>query len=162
MEAGLAKHPDAWLKPTDRALSHIVAKTAETSLDWSIAMSRWESDINWVKVKKAYFGNMSFFITDFLIRPSIRKSLSALGCSRYVPKERFDFLSFQLISDFSAQLGSKRFLFGESMCEADYSLYGRLSNIYYRKDLSPELAEELEKYMNLIAYVKRIKELVGQ
>lgn len=127
---------------------------------WGIVNSRWGKNENWKQTRREYFRNVPSLLADFLIRPHVLKSVAAAGPSRYVPTSNWDTLLNEYIADLSTCLGSRQYLFGDRVCEADLSLYGHLGNAYYFKNLSPELHEQIALYPNLVEYLDRIRDVV--
>jgi glutathione S-transferase len=157
---GLAKDPNAKLKPNDLALSEMIRQAFESLLYWGIVMHAWIN--NWETTKEEYFGEMplvlKWVLPDKVIRPIVLKNLKAVGVTRY-EQGQYDTLVKEFIQNASAILGSKKYFMGDEITLLDYTAFAQLGNIFYLSHLAPELKEELVKYSNLVKYIERLTPL---
>ncbi|KAJ3310396.1 hypothetical protein HDV04_005054 [Boothiomyces sp. JEL0838] len=160
VQDGLAKDPNAGLNESEIAISEMIRTSFESILYWGIVKHRWIN--NWEHTKEEYFGKMpailKWFLPDRIILPHVLANLKAVGTTRY-EEGQYDILIKEFIRNASVILGSKKYFMGDQITMLDYTAFSNLGNIYHLSKLNGELKAELEKYDNLVDYVKRLTPL---
>ncbi|XP_067666037.1 failed axon connections homolog [Haliotis asinina] len=142
------------LSPSDKGIAQAMQIMTEEHLYWLLAQMRWlySRDASFILET---FKFSKFFL--WMIRRHIRKQTWSQGLGRHTEEEVVEMMykDFQSISDF---VGRKKFLMGDDPSEADCSLFGMLSQVYWQFNGSGFENLLTDKYPNLAAYCERMKE----
>ncbi|XP_067666078.1 failed axon connections homolog [Haliotis asinina] len=142
------------LTPYDTAVAQSVGIMLEDHASWCHAMFRYVYDPEVTLFCKAFkIGKVMLWY----YRRGVRKLLYSVGMGRHTKEEVTYFLKRDLkaVSDI---LGQKKYLMGDTPCEADCAVFGQLAQ-YHWHAVGNELETILkDEFPSLAAYCERIKE----
>lgn len=148
---------DANLNAEQRAIAWAVEKMCEDNLYWFIGRGRWLDDANFARGPAKLFDSVPAPLRPLikaLVRRKIAKSLHAQGLGRHSWPEA-ERLAIKDVEALATLIGDKTYLFGETPCGADATVFAFVSGVLSPIWESPVRAAALAK-PNLVAYSDRI------
>ncbi len=148
---------DAQLSAEQKAVAWAVEKMCEEHLYWLVVRGRWLDDANFERGPARIFHAVPAPARPFvkwLIRRKIGKSLRLQGMGRHSSEEAAR-LGEKDIEALATLLGDKPYLFGETPCGADASVFAFVSATLSPSWESP-IREAAENAPNLVAYRDRL------
>ncbi len=149
---------DQHLDDTQRAIAFLLRATLEEKIYWCSLYYRWADDAGWAQTKEAFFGELPLVAKSFvplLVRRSLRKALHEQGTGRHSPGEILN-ITRECLQSISAIVGDGPFLFGDTPCTTDATLYGFLAQLTLA-DIDTPVNTMANSYPNLKAYSERFK-----
>ncbi|XP_048758676.1 failed axon connections homolog isoform X2 [Ostrea edulis] len=144
---------DKGFSDEDRAAALAIQRMVDEHLYWAVALQRWVYDPkDGINVSK----NMNFSWTLApLVRRMIAKQSYAQGVGRHT-EEEVHHVMHEDLKALSMFIGNKKFLFGDRVCQADSSVFGMLSQLYWQS-YGGYGEKAIHEYPNLCAYCDRMK-----
>ena len=149
---------DQHLTEEDKALSYLIAKSLDENFYWCLIYSRWIDEKTWPKVKKEFFGRMSFplnKIVPYVARKNVRKSFMGHGMGKHSEQEILE-ICRKTLESLSTYLGEKPYFFGEKQSSLDAVAYAFLSQ-FILASLETPMSRLAKKYDNLVEFCQRIQ-----
>lgn len=145
---------DAGLSPRQRALAWMVERVVEDHLYWATVFFRWAVRENFDKGPATFFAGAPDEVRE-AGREGMARTLHGQGFGRHAPEEVAD-LAARSVAALAELLGEGPYLFGETMCGADATLFTGLTAALAPHFDTP-LRRAIESHPNLIAYCERMK-----
>lgn len=156
---------DSRLTAEEKALGHLVRRTCEESLFFTIVYSRWIDSVGWAAMREALFGQLPpplrFVAPVFL--PLIRKGVSRSLYSQGYGRHSRDEIYAMGISDLDAiegMLPADGFLFGTMPSTYDLSIYGMLVSLV-KGPINTPLNAHARNRSRLTGFVAAIDALIA-
>lgn len=149
---------DSKLDARQRTTAHLIRRTLEESLYWSVLYDRWLVDENWAITGLTYFGALPRIIRRLVMRAARRacvRQAHAQGIGRHSRQEVYALGSADLKA-LSEQLGTNDFFLGGQPSSVDASAYAFIANLLWTPIDSP-LTRAARGHGNLVAYAERMK-----
>jgi len=149
---------DGWLNNEQKATAHLVSKSLEENLYWSIAHSRWVDDRTWPIINAHFFGSLAFplnKVIPWVARRQVRSNLKAQGLGRHNEQE-IEQITHHTLSSLSVMLGDKPYFLGEQISSLDITAYPMISS-FTEVSLDNPMNDMAKEFENLLAYTNRIK-----
>lgn len=152
---------DGQLSAAELASGHLLRRTCEESLYFTIVLSRWIDDKYWPKTRDAFFGMVpspARHLVAGAARRGIRKSLIGQGYGRYPLAEVYA----TGIADLTAmawQLSQHKYAVGDQVTSFDAILYAFLFNIV-RVPLETPLKHAALEDASIPAYLERMDDVL--
>ncbi len=150
---------DEGLDVAQRATSRAVIRMMEEHSYFAIVCDRWLIDANWLHIRKAYFGHLSFPLSGLAAR-QVRKQVTAMlmgqGMARHTPKERLERVKKDILA-IEAILGDRPLLFGDKASAADASVVPMLRAMIVTPEAT-ELSDFVSNRPFLMQYLERGKQ----
>lgn len=149
---------DGALDSRQRATAHLIRRTLEESLYWSVLYDRWVVDENWAITGPAYFSALPRVIRRLVMRIARRAGIRqahAQGIGRHTREEVYAIGSADLAA-LAGQLGSSDYFLGSQPTSIDASAYAFIANLLWTPIDSP-LTRATKGHANLVAYAERMK-----
>ncbi len=149
---------DGALDARQRATAHLIRRTLEESLYWSVLYDRWVVDENWAITGPAYFGALPRIIRRLVMRMVRRATIRqayAQGTGRHAREEVYA-LGGADLSALAGILGSNDYFLGSQPTSIDASAYAFIANLLWSPIDSP-LTRAARGHANLVAYAERMK-----
>jgi glutathione S-transferase len=152
-------HLDRWHSDRDRALGHMLRRTLEESLCFSILYFRWTDEPTYRAATDEALRAMPAPVRAVarpLIRRRILRDLWGQGVGRHQSAEVLR-LGQDDLDALACVLGDHEYLLGERPSAVDASAAAFLS-VLLRPPLELELARHARSHANLVAYERRLAE----
>jgi glutathione S-transferase len=149
---------DSALDPRQRATAHLIRRTLEESLYWSLLYDRWVVDENWAITGPSYFGALPPVVRRVvarLVRRATVRQIYAQGIGRHTRDEVYA-LGQADLSALAEQLGDNEYFLGAQPTSVDASAYAFIANLLWSPIDSP-LTRAAKGHANLVAYAGRMK-----
>ncbi|MDP3856436.1 MAG: glutathione S-transferase family protein [Stagnimonas sp.] len=149
---------DAGLSATQRAQSHLIQRTVEEHLYWSLLWLRWIDTAGWRATRTAFFGSIPpgpRHLIGGLIRRKVARDARGHGLALHSRAEILH-RATQDLAALSALLGEQDYFLGAEPHAIDATAYGFLGNIL-DSDLRTALTDIAASYSNLVAYCRRMQ-----
>jgi glutathione S-transferase len=146
---------DRHLTSEQMAIGQAFQWLCEKSLVDIVIYFRWVDSANWPKFRDIVFRGAPWIIKATVangMAKSIGKTLYKHGTGRFTDTERLKLLNDNL-SAISNYLGQKKYFFGDQVSTVDTILFATLVQVRPR-GVVPQFDGVLEKYPNLMAYIK--------
>jgi glutathione S-transferase len=146
---------DGHLDASERGRGHLIQRTLEEGLYWTIVYLRWHDDANWELTRREMFESMlspplSWVIPD-LTRRRMLGALYAQGTSRHDKAWVLSSVERDM-SAIAMQLGEQPYLFGEQPTSFDAVLYAFTASLWK----TPFAAELAPPPVNVGAHLERM------
>ena len=147
---------DKGLTPEQRGVGWAFEKMSEEHLYWAIVDSRWMVKENFEKGPKNFFNAAPALIRPLIIAKVYRDTKRTMWGHGMGRHSRTDIVKLAAcdFDSIAAQLGTKKFLFGDEPHAADASVFA-----FVNSALCPHFESDLRvaanKHANLAAYAKR-------
>ena len=141
------------------ALAEVIQRTLEDHLVPMLQMWRWSDEDTWPVWRDQIYALLPMMLKPIvppMVHKHWKKRLWMHGIGRYPREERLQKVDSSLKA-LSHLLGNNEFMFGDTPCTTDATLFAVIGNIYFDPSLE-EPAEVLENYPNLIEHMKRMLE----
>jgi len=148
---------DAHLSPEQRAVAWAVEKMCEDHLYWFVVRSRWLDEGNFERGPAKFFEGVPALLRPFvswLVRRKIAKTVYLQGAGRHSAEEAAQ-LGRKGVETLATLIGDKPYLFGETPCGADATLFGFVAGLLWSGYESP-MREAAMAHPNLVAYRDRL------
>lgn len=159
LEAQLGRKAlDAGLSAAQRAQSHLLQRSIEEHLYWSLLWLRWIDDASWPATRDAFFGSVPpgpRHLVGGLIRRKLRRDARGHGLGLH-SREEILRRATQDLAALSALLGEQDYFLGAEPHAIDATAYGFLANIL-DPGLHTALTDIAASYSNLVAYCARMQ-----
>jgi glutathione S-transferase len=148
---------DAGLTDAERATAHVVRRTLEESLYFSVAWWRWIDAAGWEVTRESYFGSLPWALRQLvpgIVRNAVRKSIHGQGTGRHEP----DHVAALAVADVDAVatlLGDRAWFFGRPTT-TDAILYGFFGNVL-AAPIPGRVKDAVLARPNLVAHVARVR-----
>lgn len=148
---------DGELSEPELAFGHLLRRTFEESLYFTIVFSRWIDDKFWPKTRDAFFGmvpSAARYLVAGAARRGIRKSLVGQGYGRHPLPEVYA----TGIADLTAiawQLSQYKYAVGNQVTSFDATVYAFLFNIV-RVPLETPLKHAASENASILLYLERM------
>lgn len=149
---------DLGLSDGDRAIAHLIRRTLEESLYFSLVHSRWNDDAIWPEMGRTFFGALPPVVRSLgprVVHRGILKSVAAQGTGRHTPTEVFQ-LAKADISAVATILGDRSFVLGEQPRSIDAVVYAFFASLV-DVPLPTKLKAHAESLPNVVPYCARMK-----
>eukprot|EP01025_Chloroclados_australasicus_P019946 TRINITY_DN20966_c0_g1_i1.p1 TRINITY_DN20966_c0_g1~~TRINITY_DN20966_c0_g1_i1.p1 ORF type:complete len:299 (+),score=23.84 TRINITY_DN20966_c0_g1_i1:128-1024(+) len=135
----------------------------EDQVYWGTIYFRWIPDQTFNEVSAKFFAGMPFFVKPFIV-PGLRRqyaeSLKAQGLGRHSEKDIL-FLMDKSLGSVSSMLGKEPYITGSKPVPEDATIFAFLDTPL-NDGFNTPMKTTIEKYQNLVDYVKRIRTEVFQ
>ena len=148
---------DANLSADQRAIGWALEKMCEDHLYWLVVRGRWLDDANFEKGPAKIFDAVpapARPLVKWLIRRKVRKSLHLQGLGRHSAAEAAQ-LGVKDVETLATLIGDKPYLFGETPCGADATVFAFLAALLSPSWDSP-IRDAAISRPNLVAYRDRL------
>lgn len=148
---------DKSLTSEQRAQAWAIEKMCEEHLYWVVVHTRWIDDANFERGPAKFFDAVPALArpaVKWFVRRKVARSLWAQGMGRHSGREIVE-LGLRDVEALATLLGNKTFLFGETPCGADATVFAFLATIMAPIADSPVRDAALAK-PNLVAYRDRM------
>ena len=148
---------DQHLSDEQQAVAHLVSKSLDEGLYWSLVYSRWICDDTWPTIRQAFFGKLPFPLKQLvppLARRGVVSALKKQGLGNHSVDEIQKIMNRSLQS-LSAMLGHKAYFFGDKPSSFDASAFAFLTN-FILIEIDNPFNEIARGYPNLVSYCQRI------
>jgi glutathione S-transferase len=148
---------DKSLTSEQRAQAWAIEKMCEEHLYWVVVHTRWIDDSNFERGPAKFFDAVPALArpaVKWFVRRKVARSLWAQGMGRHSGREIVE-LGQRDIGALATLLGTKAFLFGETPCGADATMFAFVATIMAPIAESPVRDAALAK-PNLVAYRDRM------
>lgn len=153
------KNLDANVGAADLAVAHLVKRTLEEHLYWSIVYNRWVEQVDLaIKTVLGMSGLTGWFLGKKVIASSIENSLRAHGLGRH-PKAELYHRAAKDLKAISVLLGSKKFFGGEKPCATDAACFAFIANAIWGPFTNPQADLIRMEFPNLRDHAERIRDL---
>lgn len=152
---------DGQLTAAQSATGHLLRRTCEESLYFTIVLSRWIDDRYWPETREAFFGMVppaARHLVAGAARRGVRKSLIGQGYGRYPLAEVYA-TGIADLTAIARQLGQHKYAVGDQVTSFDATLYSFLFNIV-RVPLETPLKEAALKEASVPGYLERMDEVL--
>lgn len=149
---------DGALDERARAEAHLIRRTCEESLYFTIVYSRWIDPVGWAVIKPLFFGDLPPLVRDVvpgIVRRSTRQALRGQGYGRHAPEEVYALGTADLTA-LAAMLNGRPFAVGDHPTSCDATLYAFLLNILEAPVESP-LKVAAGRYPVFADYLDRMR-----
>jgi glutathione S-transferase len=157
IENKYGKDFDGHLSDEQKAIGWCVEKMCEEHLYWVIVHMRWMDEANFQRGPARFFESVPALarpLAKWFIRRKIAKNIWAQGMGRHAPAE-VDTLGVRDIDALATLIGDKPYLFGDTPCGADATVFGFVASILAPMAESAIRDAALAK-PNLVAYRDRM------
>lgn len=148
---------DEGLSEGEKAEMHMLRRTFEESLQWSVMYFRWQYQPGWEIVKKEIFAGANCvmrFLGEHVMRRGLVSQIRAQGMGRHKPEE-VAHLACQDLEAISVFLGDKHYFMGAEPRSVDATAFAFLANII-KMPLENPIKEFAMSRKNLVDYVDRM------
>lgn len=148
---------DAKLTSDQRALGHLLRRTVEESLYWSLMCARWGDDVVIARLFEQ-FRTMLPPIVGGLIFKAIRRKTLRDAWGQGMWRHTTENISKHGCADIDAVaqvLGDKPYLFGDAPTSFDAAIYGSIANVLALPS-EGKLATRAREHVNLVHFVQRV------
>lgn len=153
---------DSSLTEQQRSLGHLLRRTCEESLFFTLSYSRWVDDVYWPIVKNLLFARLPPIvrhIVPYMVRRSIRKALWGQGYGRHC-KEAIYALGAADLAAIAACLTQTQFAVSDTPTSFDAMLYAFIDNIVTSRLDSPLKTSALQ-HPSLMQYHANMQQLLA-
>jgi glutathione S-transferase len=157
IESKYGKDFDAHLSEEQKAVGWCVEKMCEEHLYWVIVHMRWMDEANFERGPARFFESVPAVarpLAKWFIRRKIAKNIWAQGMGRHTADE-VEALGVRDIDALATLIGDKPYLFGDTPCGADATVFGFVASILAPMAESAIRDAALAK-PNLVAYRDRM------
>jgi len=149
---------DGDLSEVEKAQALGIKIMCEEHLYWAMVYCRWiDSPLSTLlrvnRIAVPFPLNYFFF---GMAKRNIKKYLHGQGMGRHTREEIYEF-AFQDIRAISTLLGKKKFMMGDKMTSIDAVVFSFMAPLVF-DPVGTSLGQEVNKYDNIVAYVKKFKE----
>ncbi|XP_056017176.1 failed axon connections homolog [Ostrea edulis] len=145
--------PDKGFSDEDRAAALAIQRMVDEHLYWTVALQRWVYDaIDGINISEML--NIPPTALS-LIRYVTEKQSYHQGMGRHTKEEMHHVMNEDLKA-LSKFIGSKKFLLGDRVCQADAAVFGMLAQLYWH-GFGGHGEKTIQKYPNLCGYCDRMK-----
>lgn len=109
------------LSEEQHAVGHMICRTLEERLYWSVVYSRWIEDESWPVIREKFFAPVPALLRGFIagkVQKDMLRTLNGHGIGRHSPEQIYDFARRDFAA-LSAILGDKPYLFGDEPTRYD-------------------------------------------
>lgn len=148
---------DAHLSAADQALAHLLRRTMEEHLYFTLAWSRWVPEPNYALVQANYFRALPGLLRPLIgrwIRGKVRANLEGQGVGR-LPPEQIAARAAADLAAISAVLGEREWFFGRPST-TDAIAYGFIGGLLGFPAVSP-IQQAALRHPNLVAHTDRVR-----
>jgi glutathione S-transferase len=148
---------DAGLTDEQKAQAWSIEKMCEDHLYWTMVHARWMDDANFERGPAHFFDKVPALMRGLvkaMIRRKVAKALWAQGIGRHTNEQIVE-LGIRDIEALAAIIGDKPFLFGETPCGADATVFACVAGTLCKITDSP-IRTAAEGMPNLVAYSDRL------
>ena len=154
---------DAGLDARQRALGHLLRRTCEESLYFTVVYSRWIDEAGWAVARPEFFRGLPRLVKALLpgrLRKKVRTQLFNQGYGRHSRDEVFA-LGVDDLTAIAAHLGDHAFAVADRPTSFDSSVYALLKSILATPIDNPLKRAALGMPV-LPAYVERVERFIGE
>lgn len=149
---------DANLNAEQKAISHLLRRTLETSFYFVVLYSRWIDERAWPTMKSTVFASIPALMRNFvanMVQRRTRDTLWRQGTGRHDPENIYQLASDDLDA-IETLLGDKPFFLGDDPTSVDASAYAFLANMLWQPIDTP-LKRRIGESKAFVDYCERMR-----